>query len=505
VNQTARCPEAHALPIAPVRRVLLSDDDRAIANRLATQLLHEERHLSSTAFFGPGVRPGFGTTPSILIGDKSEIPLLPPAGQDTLEYRIALLADKSDIIVLAADRNPAFEAYLGRLLGLDRIDVLTARRTAPGPPHPTAQRCIEDPTLFGRLAERVRAWRGATLLPYISTGRIWVLARKLHDQTNEAVFVAAPPPNLAARVNDKLWFGDVVVRMFGESAVPAKISAFGPAALTGHIRQLARKWEKLVIKVPDSAGSAGNFPVSAAAIRNMSTKALHDYLCALVAANGFPTPYPLMVEVWDCDVLASPSVQVWIPGRDDGDPVIEGVYDQLLTGEEARFVGAAPADLPQTWDERLCRDAMKLALLFQHLGYFGRCSFDTVIAGGKNGRPEVHWIECNGRWGGVSLPMTFLNRIFGRGVRPAHLMVQRSDLDFAGLPFQAGLELLADQLYRRGSKPEGVILIAPGGLESGTAMHMIAIDKTIENATHRAERVLQCLYKRGRRTSEGAR
>ncbi len=494
IEPDGRSSGAGTLPVAPVRRVSLSDADRANAVALAARLRQEDRHLSSTAFFGPGVQSGFGPTPAILIGDKSEIPLLPPAGQDALEYRIALLARKDDVIVLATERNPSFEAYLARLLGMEGINVLTARQTAPGPPQPTAQRCIEDPRLLNRLIEHVRAGHGANLLPYISTGRIWALAKQLHEHTGEPVSVAASPPNLAARVNDKLWFGDIAVRLLGETAVPAKVSAFGPAALTGHVRRLAAKREKLVIKVPDSAGSAGNYPVSAARIRNMSVRDLHGYLQSLVSEQGRPIPYPLMVEVWDCDVLASPSVQVWIPHPDEGDPAIDGVYDQILTGDEARFVGAMPASLPQIWDEWLCAGAMRLSLFLQHLGYFGRCSFDAVITG-RADAPEIHWIECNGRWGGVSLPLTFMNRMFDPDAMPAHLIVQRSELNFTGLPFQAVLELLSAHLYWPGSEPEGVAFIAPGGFESGTAVHLIAFDRTIEEATRRAEWVLTRLYR----------
>lgn len=486
----------YSLPVSPIRKVYISDNDRREISRRAARLLQADRHLSSTAFFGTNVRAGNGAAPAILIGDNSEIPLLPPAGQNTLEYRIALLADQDDLIIVACDRYPDFENYMAGLLGLQKIEVLQARQTTAGPSLPTARRCVENRELFNILCDHVLANGGTTLVPHISTGTVWVLAKRLNEATNRPIFVAAPPPNLAARVNDKIWFGNIVVKLLGQTAVPTKFSAFGPAALTGHVHRLAERWEKLVIKIPDSAGSAGNFPVSSPVVREMDARTLQRYLRSLVTANGLPTPFPLMVEVWDCDVLSSPSVQLWIPDKADGDPIIEGVYDQFLVGDEARFVGAAQIDLPDNLDKALCRDAFRIALLAQELSYFGRFSLDAVIAAGSTGQPVIHWIECNGRWGGVSLPMTFLKRIFRSRALPAHIVVHRSELRFSGMPFQTALNRLRGQLYEMDSEPEGVILITPGGLEKGTAVHMIAIGSTQEDATQCADKALATLFDR---------
>src|SRR5690606_34224305 len=62
---------------------------------------------------------------------------------------------------------------------------------------------------------------------------------------------------------------------------------------------------------------------------------------------------------------------------------------------------------------RIAREAVLLASLFQQLGYFGRCSFDTILVGPDPATAEVHWAECNGRGGGTSIPMTLVNRLTG--------------------------------------------------------------------------------------------
>lgn len=482
------------LPVIPRRRVELSQAEIGSATRLAAAIAGENRHLGETTYFGPAVRAGLGATPFILIGDKSEIPLMTASGDDSLEYRIALLAGEGDVMVFAGQRNPDFESYLCRLLGLRALNVLEVQAETPEPRPPTALQCIEDAALSERLVHHVRTSGGATLLPHITTGSTWALAKHLHEQTGRPIFIAGPPPNLSSKANDKIWFANVAARLFGDHAIPHKLTAFGPAALAGHVGRLARKWEKIVVKLPHSAGSAGNLPIRCEAIQGLGTKALRQHLMDRLSSAGWPEHYPLLVEVWDCNVLASPSIQVWIPGRDEGEPVIEGIYDQLLTGEEGQFIGAAPADLEPWWDQRICRDAMQLALLFQHLGYFGRCSFDTVIAGDGKKDAELHWIECNARWGGVSLPMTFLNRVFGAQITPAHVIIQRSQIVVPPLPFSEALRRLGDDIYRPGGRPEGIIMVTPGYYETGTGLHFIAMDQTVDKALGRADAAIVRLH-----------
>lgn len=484
---------ASQLPIVATRAVFLSDRDRDRVSRMARDLLQEQCHLADAAYFGENVLSGFGPAPSLLIGDKSEIPLLAPAGSDTLEYRIGLLANSNDLVILAGERNPDFERYMGGLLGLRQLPVLKAEKEGNGPTLGTAKRCLKNPILLQRLADRVRAHHGATIIPHISTGSIWMLAKRLHDITGEAIHVAGPPPNLTARVNDKIWFADVAARLLGETAVPPRLTAHGPAALTAHVHRLSQLWEKIVIKVPDSAGSAGNFPIQSANVRDLGAKELHKDLVRRLASVTPAKKYPLMVEVWDCNVLSSPSLQMWIPRACDGDPILEGLFDQVLSGPEGRFVGAAPARLPPEWEDRLCLDAMKLALLFQTLGYFGRCSFDSVIAGEDYEGASLHWIECNGRWGGVSLPMTFMNRLFSNAAVPAYVIVQLSNLAFKARPFQTALQGLKDRIYQPGGPQNGVVLLSPGGIENGSGLHMISIGECMDDAVWNADDVIGAL------------
>ncbi len=480
------------LPIVKVRDVTVTEPERHRVEQLAAEMLARRPSIASTAFFGSEVASGLGDGAAVLIGDKSEIRLLAPAGQDTLEYRIAMLADDRDLLVLATDRCRAFESYMGGLIGKQPPVVLETRKANTAPGAPSAVRCLNDPGLFGALCRHIVRHNGATLVPYISTGSIWRLARHLNAATGIPITICGPPPNLAQCVNDKIWFAALVGSLLGDRSLPPTRTAYGPAALTSHIHRLAKKWDRLVIKVPDSAGSAGNFPVRSDAIRSLKARQLYRRLQDLMAPVVSREDFPLMVEVWDCDVLANPSVQVWIPEKQQGPPVIEGVFEQILLGERGTFVGAGPGTLETALDERLCLEAMLLSLLLQELGFFGRCSFDAVVASAEAGGQDIHWIECNGRWGGVSLPMTFMNRLFPSGNLPRYAVVQLAELAFTGMAFDAALQAVEPDLYMPGRKG-GVVLASPGGLEQGTGLQMIVLGETDAEIRARAERVRRIL------------
>jgi hypothetical protein len=62
--------------------------------------------------------------------------------------------------------------------------------------------------------------------------------------------------------------------------------------------------------------------------------------------------YPLLVEIWDTPVLAGPSVQMWIPDRRTGVPILEGCSNRLSLGL-GEFVGSTPPTFPECWSTRI--------------------------------------------------------------------------------------------------------------------------------------------------------
>lgn len=478
--------QATRFPIRPCIDVALEAGAEQRIAALAGRLIRQRPSHFSTAAFGPRVACGLGSGPAVLIGDQSEIPLHGPPETGALQYRIAHLAGEGDVLAIAGERCEPFEAYLARLLGLPALHVMTVPPTGNGA-SPVARRCAENPGIRRRLAADARRAGHLAVMPHLTTGHAWNLARVVAGESGARVCVAGPPPRLSRMVNDKLWFADRVRELLGRPSLPPTCAAWGPASLTHRVLMLARRSDLVVVKLPDSSGSAGNLTIQARTIRDLAPAQARDRLLALLAAIGWSGAYPLLVEVWESPVVANPSVQLWIPRPDEGPPVVEGLFEQVIEGLEGEFIGAVPAQLPQAWRRRLAGEALLIARLFQHLGYFGRCSFDAIVAGADLARAELHWIECNGRWGGVSVPMTLANRLSGCGPVLQPVVVQRARFALQKRPFATLLADFSDMLFQPGGR-EGVVFLTPFCFERGTGIHFMALAATLERARALAAR-----------------
>ncbi len=473
-----------------------SEISSAVEKRLdaiARRLTINQPTLNATDVFSPHVCSGMLDGPALLIGDHREIALGTPQSAERYEYRISNLAADGDLLLIGGNRDLAYEHYRETSLGLGAIDVIEL----PAPDRywqtPLAKRCLADPAALGLIAERASQAGQLTVLPYIGSGSVWILAGVIAEQARVPVRVAAPPPNLTRRVNDKVWFSRRVTELLGSDAQPMFHSVYGPTALAAYVAKLARRVERVVVKVPDSAGSAGNLVLFSKDIASLSPKRLRTHLLSILSGIGWKGEYPLLVQVWDSPVIATPSVQIWIPDRRDGRPLIEGMFEQIVSGLEGEFVGSVPVSLPRPCTEVIVEEALKLALLFQNLGYFGRCSLDAVIAGNDFNDAELHWIECNGRWGGVSIPMTLANRLVGDWSRQSFVVVQSSHLDFARRTIPEILDLLGPSLYQASSRQEGIVLVSPRGTTLGRSINLMAIAETDRSAQWMAREAVERL------------
>jgi hypothetical protein len=478
------------LPVVEHLPVRLDAAERRRLRRIAGRLLFHEPTLSGTDAFGPRVTTGLSDGPGLMLEDHREIALF--SLRDTpLSYRALLLAGEGDVVVVDCRRDPDFEAYCREVLGLGRVEVLYPPMTAP--PLPLAVRCARDPQVLARIADVARRHGRLAVVPYMGTGGVWALACTIAERSGAEVTVAAPPPRLTRRVNDKLWFARRVINVLGPRALPQSYSTFGPAALAGRVAVLARRYERVVIKVPSSSGSLGNIVLESADVSGRPAAALRRSLLGLLAAAGWRDSYPLMVGVWDCSVIESPSVQLWVPHRAQGLPIVEGIFTQVVTGSAGEFVGAVASELSARWQTRLAEEAVRLAVLLQELGYFGRCSLDAVLVGEDTATAELHWIECNGRWGGVSIPMTLANRLVGDWRRRAFAVVQRTDLNAAKRPFSAALARIETHLYRPGQRETGVVVVSPGGMVEGTGVNLLVLGADPLSARREAQAVAQAV------------
>lgn len=411
----------------------------------------------------------------MLLPDHSGLALREATGVPDLEYRMLALGSAGDLLLLGCPRCSAFEEACRDDLGLGAVEVLAL----PPGPGPLWRRALHDPPTLRRLAEVAAERRRLNLVPYMGFGGPWRLAAALAQESRARVMVAAPPPVLTQRVNDKIWFARRVVEVLGSRATPPTVAAHGPAALAVRVRWFARRFDRVCLKVPASAGGTGNLTLDSAPLRDLRLPDLRGLLAEMLAARGWEGRFPLQVGVWEAPVLDSPSVQLWIPGP-GRDPVVEGVFSQLLEGPGGCFVGVAPTTLPPEWVRHLAEEGALLGALFQELGYFGRCSFDALLVGTSPERAEVHWIECNGRWGGTSLPMTLVTRLAAGG-RPAFVGVDRTGLRLPPRPFAVARER-CDRLLLRPGSSRGIAFLAPSRFERGTGYDFVAAAPTAEEA-----------------------
>jgi hypothetical protein len=449
---------------------------------IAERLVSNEPALSNTDAFGPDVRSGMLDGPMLLVGDHRDIPLISDEASDLYQYRMSLLARDSDIVAFNAERNREFERYLEATLGLGAAEFLEVDAVEKRCSIPLAKRCREDHRAFERIIATARDHGCLTIMPHIGTGHAWLLAGAVAQSSGRPIRVAAPPPRLTRRVNHKLWFSELVANVLGPQAQPKIFHTYGPAALVGQATSLARRYDRIVIKVPDSAGSAGNISLWSKDIRGLSSRAVHQRLLALLHQLGWAGNYPLLTQVWDCPIQSTPSIQCWIPDPDEGLPIIEGIFEQIVEGIDAEFVGSRPAQLPAKLSAAFADQAYRLAIVLQFCGYYGRCSFDAVILGTSVRPGKIHWIECNGRWGGVSVPMTLVNRLTGDWTRKPFIVVQKYVTLSAPLRMADVLERLNDRLFVPGQTGEGIVILTPPGKETTRRLHFAALGQTLEDA-----------------------
>jgi hypothetical protein len=204
---------------------------------------------------------------------------------------------------------------------------------------------------------------------------------------------------------------------------------------------------------------------------------------------GWDKSYPLLLCDWEGPVLASPSAQLWIPEKDEGLPRVEGLFEQELLGPNAAFCGARPTRLSAAWQERLAREAALLGLLFQEMGYFGRCSLDSILVGAEEDDATLHWIECNGRWGGTSIPMTLADRLLGDWQGAAIGVIDRGDIRCEPRPFSEFLSVFEGQLYSCNDDRLGAVVLSPSRLSLGRGYEFLVIGRDEKDLEDRMRRL----------------
>jgi len=449
-------------PLIVASDAILDTNQRARVNRLADTLamsppVRRARHYAA-AFEAENVHAGWVPGPTLWVEDHRGIELVGDRVARGFEYRSLGLAREGDTLLVSGEREHDFERYLRETLALGAPQVQRVK-WRDGSARSLCGACLDDNAMLAHLVSTASDAGCFNLMPYRSDGHGWELARQISREASVPAYIGAPVPPLARAANDKLWFASTARRLLGSDASPPTWSAQSPAAAAARLARLAASHERLVLKTPASAGALGNVVIDAEALRERRLDDVRARIIASVAEIGWSGPWPLLVGVWEAAAYASPSVQMWIPPVQCGEPQVEGLYEQRLVGDRGIFVGATEAGFETPLRQRLECEALMLALLLQRLGYVGRASFDALLVGTDRAAPHVHWIECNARWGGVSIPMCVLSRL-GLRCRERGTLIAQLPIDANATTFARLLKSSASLKFDRNTHG-GIIWLTP--------------------------------------------
>lgn len=476
-----------SIPIVRHHQPAVSSGRIAWAEEVANRLLREHPEFGVRELFQPLVVDRLSDAGTLHLDDLSAIPGLDRFYDVTfMEDRARLRAGDGDFVASCSPPVPGWERYCSEHLGLGSVTWLHPQ--AKRNPLSVAAACWTDRDVRRKLVGAIRSGKLRYLHPHIGSFSVWAAAALLRRASRQPLSVIAPQPGLTQRVNDKVWFAQVVKRLFGAESVPWTASAHNPATAAALVRDVAPSANRIVIKLPDSAGGAGNIVLDAAQFRARSLSEIRRDLKKALP-DLIWSGERVLVASWEKEVLYAPSAQLWVPPAIEGPAVVEGVFEQLLEGPEGLFAGSRPATLPGDLVQEIVDRSWLMGYLFQRLGYIGRCSFDLLLVGANLASSRLEFIECNGRWGGTSTPMTLMNRVFGdfraRPYAARRISVPHLDrVSFAGV-----VDYLGTDLYDVRSGTGDLILYSPAVVPA-SGLQVLALAKSWEAATRRINRAV---------------
>jgi hypothetical protein len=306
------------------------------------------------------------------------------------------------------------------------------------------------------------------------------------------VEVLGPPPPVLWVANDKALLSEVVSLVLGPEWVVDSYATTEPAVMAERLRELAARHATVGLKRARCASGMGNAVYDASGIRRLTSQEVDAEVAAFLERTEWPGDEEVVVVSWettDC----SPSTQLWIPPFGAGPPVMEGVYEQVLEGENRVFVGSRPSTMPEAVNREVARASTAVGSALQWLGYVGRCSFDLILLGDPSSEFRLMFTECNGRWGGTSTPMHLVDRLV-EGPRPPYWAQDYMHNGLVGVPFREVLDRIGNDLYDPGSGQGRYVFYNVGPLAEYGKLDVIAFGKTAAEAedavqTHLPERL----------------
>ena len=491
------------IPLTPVDRIQLAPEQEGHLRSVAQRLMEQNGRFKTDRQAYRDHLPSTIPQHSVLtlhVDDFSVIPHLHHLL--AVEYytsRAFVRIKNQDIVAGTFAAIPNYAQYLSGPL---QLGASLYRRVPPAPDtfrYATFYALLADQQAQAWLAKRISASaRDFWIHPYMGHQGPWRLARCLARRCGRSVRVLAPPPAVTEAVNNKVWFAEVVAAVLGAEAVLESLAGRTVEEIANHLQELAGRSRRVALKLANGASGLGTGIFDAAEVLDRSPEGLLEFVRDWLDDNEWrPEQPPISIERWETDAAGSPSIQLWLPPIAEGLPVMEGIFDQLFCAQrEQMFVGSIPSRLPACVQERLAAAAISLGRVFQHIGYVGRCSFDTILCGTEPTSSTIKFTECNGRWGGTSTPMTLMNRLFGDYRIQPYVCQDFEHPGLRGTPFDAFEKQLTDVLYDARTGDGWVIVYNVGCLQPAGKLDVITLGATFEQARDRQEEFGEIVGKR---------
>ncbi|MBT6783473.1 MAG: hypothetical protein HOA95_01515 [Planctomycetes bacterium] len=412
------------------------------------------------------------------LDDVSGIPFLDGIqGVDEYQHRARLRCGDGDLFATVTEPAAGYEEYCR-----DQLLLGSPRHIFAFPPDGAlrvSNGCLTAPT-FSTLVDCARSGQGLLIEPYMGIEDSWNLAARIQHEAKVPVQVMAPPPAVTWIANDKAHFSELVAGVLGDEALVLTRAAEDVATLAEHLRQMFAGVQRVAIKRTRCASAMGNRLLEVEQLQPLDERALQKVVEEALLSMAWPAGEEVLACVWE-ETDLSPSTQWWIPPKGSALPRIDGIYEQILAGEEKLFVGSRPSTLPDEINQGLERQSFAIAYALQQLGYVGRCSFDHLVVGDLDRDPQLKVTECNGRWGGTSTPMHLVDRVIS-GDRPPYRAQDFIHQDLIGVPFTEICQRIGGHLFDASSGEGQFLLYNVGPLTLSGKFDVIAIAESSDEA-----------------------
>ncbi|MBI5778649.1 MAG: hypothetical protein HZA49_04235 [Planctomycetes bacterium] len=424
--------------------------------------------------------------PVLHIDDLSEIPHLDGIpGIEYYQQRARLRAGNGDLVALTHPMEESYEAYNQDYLGLGSPGVVTVDNYGYHPIFVT-RNLTKDLSKLSQVAAMARAKGGIVIHPFMGSAGIWSLAKVLEQLKAGKVKVIAPLPYVTSYVNDKSEFAGLVESVLGSDNTMETRMAYNDEEVLLYLREMLNLYPTVAVKMRNYASAMGNLVFESSGLGQLSDEEFKRMVKGrlwTLNANGC---YPVSIVRWYNDVISSPSSHLWMPPRGLGVPRLDGIFEQLLEDETKVFAGSRPAVFPERLKTELSVKTLMLGVFLQELGYVGRCSFDTILHGASLEDAQLKFVECNGRWGGTSLPMMLYRRLFGKNSRFSYLARDCSDKRLKGIDFQNLMRIFNDSLFNRQTGKGHYILYNVGCLKTFGKFDVMVLGESQEELNYRS-------------------